>query len=93
LIGAESGPLEFFIQGLRVAALVLVPIAALATGLSVSVSYASGRLKIQDPGLLRFVRLLGIMMAVVLGGELIWGELEALTAMGLSHGSSVAGTR
>lgn len=93
MIGAESGPLEFYVQGLRVAALVLVPIAALATGLSVSASYASSRLQIQDPGLLRFVRLVGVMLALVLAGELVWGELEALTVKGLSSGSAVLGTR
>jgi hypothetical protein len=76
-----------------VAALLLVPIAALATGLSASASYACGRLQIQDPGLLRFVRLIGVMIAVVLGGELVWVELETLTLEGLRAGASVAGAR
>ncbi len=86
-------PLDFFVQGLRVAALLVVPIAALATGLSASASYACGRLHIQDPGLLRFVRMIGIMLAVVLGGELIWAEIETLTSEGLRAGASVAGAR
>jgi hypothetical protein len=37
--------------------------------------------------------MIGIMLAVVLGGELIWAEIETLTSEGLRAGASVAGAR
>ena len=91
MIDSTPSPLDFYVQGLRVAVLLLVPVAALVAALSASASYISHRLHVQDPGLLRFVRLLGVALAVVLAGDLLWGELEVLTGRGLSFGASLAG--